>query len=174
MHLFSKHDDITLEAGDLLYRKGLYKPGLWWLDDPGVPFDLVKVAEEDVLPKLRSVQSLRNYLDVALPKDPAELKFCWGLRFVFAIAFGDLDAARDFLAEDKNGAYARRLNVYCNGLANRLLDQGASLSIADKRMVAAYLHECEGYTVAKLKIAHIWERKLFPIEIGLDDNPAIA
>lgn len=174
MHLLTKQEDIMFDAGDLLYRNGPYKPGLWWLDDPEVPFDLVRVAEQNVLPTLRSVQSLQDYLDIALPKDPAELKFCWGLRFVFAMALGDLDAARGFLEEDKNSVYARRLNAFREGLGDRLLEQGANLSTEDRKLLAAYLCESEEYTVDKLKIRHVWERRPFPIEMRSDGHQAIS
>jgi hypothetical protein len=162
MDLLFKADDLIYGIGGSLFRS---KPRtLWWLDDPEISADLVYVVERDALPKLRSTQTLQDYLEAALPKDPVALKRVWGMRFSFAVAMGDLDAARGFLANDLKGIYTRPLNAFRQGLADRLLKDGAGVSSEDRLALADYLHACEAYTVGKLKIAHLWERTPFPIE----------
>ncbi len=164
MSLFFKRDDVVFGPGERLRRDKPGIPGLWWLDDPEIASDLVTVVERDVLPKLRSTQTLQDYLDVVLPKNPRELKFAWGLQFSFALASGDLDAARGFLASDRKMFYAGQLNGFREGLGDRFLKDGAQASAEDRQALADYLHDCEAYTVGKLKISHLWEKTPFPIE----------
>jgi hypothetical protein len=163
MDLLFKADELVYGVGGSLFRS---KPRtLWWLDDPEMSADLIFVVERDVLPKLRSTQTLQAYLEAALPKDPVALKRVWGMRFSFAVAMGDLDAARGFLANDLKGIYKRPLNAFRQGLADRLLQDGARASAEDRQALADYLHDCEAYTVDKLKVGHLWERTPFPIEL---------
>lgn len=162
MDLLFKADDLIYGIGGSLFRS---KPRtLWWLDDPEISADLVYVAERDALPKLRSTRTLQDYLEAALPKDPVALQRVWGMRFSFAVAMGDLDAARGFLESDRQNFYARQMNEFRPGLADRLLQDGARVSADDRQALADYLHACEAYTVGKLKIAHLWERTPFPVE----------
>lgn len=164
MNLFFKRDDVVFGAGKRLRRDKPGIPGLWWLDDPEIAADLVTVAERDVLPRLRSIRTLQDYLDAVLPKDPRELKFAWGIRFLFAAAMDDLDAARGFLESDRTNFHARQMNEFRPGLGDRLLKDGAGMSAQDRQTLADYLHDCEAYTVSKLKIGHLWEKIPFPIE----------
>jgi hypothetical protein len=162
MDLPFKADDIIYGVGGSLFRS---KPRtLWWLDDPEISADLVFVVERDVLPKLRSIQTLQDYFEAAVPKDPVALKRMWGMQLTFAVARGDLEAARGFLANDLKGIYMRPLNEFRAGLGDRLLKNGARVSAEDRQALADYLHDCEAYTVGKLKIAHLWETTPFPIE----------
>jgi hypothetical protein len=162
MDMLIKADDIIYGVGGSLFRS---KPRtLWWLDDPEISADLVFVVERDVLPKLRFTQTLQDYFEAAVPKDPVALKRVWGMLLTFAVAMGDLDAARGFLANDRKGIYTRPLNEFREGLADRLLKDGAQVSAQDRQALADYLHECEEYTVGKLKIAHLWEKTPYPIE----------
>jgi hypothetical protein len=164
MELFFKRDDVVFGAEKRLWRDKPGIPGLWWLDDPEISADLVTVAERDALPRLRSIRTLQDYLEAVLPKDPRELKFAWGIRFLFAVAMGDLDAARGFLESDRQNFYARQMNEFRPGLGDRLLKDGARVSADDRQALADYLHACEAYTVGKLKVGHLWERTPFPIE----------
>jgi len=161
-HSFSKLDYFPIGFGERLYRP---PPALWRLSDPDIAQALIDVVERDALPLLRGVRTLQDYLDLLLPKDPAHLWSYQGVRLLFGIALGDLDLARDMLAETppKNGV--DWLNGYRDGLGSRLLELGARLSADDRAELATLLHEREAYTMGKLKVGHIWERTPFPLEL---------
>jgi hypothetical protein len=160
--LFRKLDHLPLGDGERLHRPG---SGLWLLSDPNISQVLVDVVERDALPRLRAIETLSEFLAFVLPEEPRMLKFYWGTRFIFAIALGDLDAARALLADEPGDAAVQMLNEHANGLGSRLREEGASLPSEDWIELARFLHDREAYTVEKLKVAHVWERTPFPIEL---------
>jgi hypothetical protein len=160
--LLFRMDDITYGIGERLFRSG--KSGLWRLDDQEASDDLTFVIERDALPRLRSVKTLEDFLEAILPKDPRELKIFWGTRFIITLALGNLDAASELLTNDLRRIYIGKLNDVRSGLGDRLLQEGAQVSAADRRALIDYLHDCEDYTAGKLKLGSLWERTPFPIE----------
>ena len=160
--LFEKLNHFPLGLGDRLYRT---RPDLWLLSEPGISRALVEVVERDALPRLRAIATLQDLLEFMLPKDPDMLKYYWGPRFTFAIALGDLDFARALLSEAPGDKAVAMLNRHAEGLGDRLRESGDRLSSEDRLELARFLRDCEAYTAGKLKVAHIWERAPFPIEL---------
>jgi hypothetical protein len=98
-HLMGKSDDFTLGLpGERFFRSDNYKGRLWSWSDPDVPQDFMEVVESFALPKLREIRTLKEYFDFAEPKNFSS-KNDGGFRLMFSIVFGDLDRARELLAE---------------------------------------------------------------------------
>jgi hypothetical protein len=161
--LFRKLDHFPLGLGGRLFRPG---SGLWLLSDPDISQVLVDVVERDALPRLRALGTLPQFLAFALPSEPKMLKFYWDTRFRFALALGDLDTVRALPADEpEDDAAVEMLNQHADGLGSRLREQGARISSDDRAALARFLHEEEAYSVAKLKVGHVWQSTPFPLEL---------
>jgi hypothetical protein len=173
MHLFDVRRTIFLNWGFEIYQP--QKKGLWlWSNSTSVP-TLLGVIEEDVLPKLRAIQTISD-LVARLPeiwryigdtRDPP-LSFWPDTKVIFDVALGDLDAARKpcadripnidpetyFKGDEEDHATVRRLKELC-----------ARLAADDRNGLAALLHDWEATTVKNLKLEHLWEPTPFPLEL---------
>jgi hypothetical protein len=116
------------------------------------------------LPKLRAIQTLQDYRDLALPKSRDERKHYWGLQLLSGLALGELHEVRQLLAETPEAV--AMLNRNRAGLGGKLLALGPDVTRKDRAEIAGLLHEWEAYSVHKLDLGKVWERTPFPIERG--------
>ena len=158
--LFAKHDHVPLGIGELLHRQS----GLWRLADPDVSEALVEVAERNALPMLRSIATIREYVALAIPDDPRARRYYAAAHVLYLFALGDLDSAREILANEEQASDFWTPRLRRLGLGERLTERGDRLDANDRCKLAALLHEWEAYTVDKLKLGDIWEKTPFPLE----------
>lgn len=164
-HLFHKLNDWPVGYGEFLSRHGPYKRGLWWWSEPDISQAFTERVETELLPKLRAIQSLRDYYDFSLSNDRVAVNHGWGVCFLINIAEGNLDAARDLFLKNAPGRDLKWFDEKKPGLGGRLLEQGARLSAEDRTAIAEVLHEWVAYSVDKLKLASVWEKTPFPLEL---------
>jgi hypothetical protein len=138
---------------------------LWRWSDPGMPEDFLWIAEDEALPKLRSIRSVQDYYDYAAEIHGIHFPFFWGWRATMKVSMNRLDEARDILNDPRwNSRSGALFNIEVEGLGDRLKERGAELSLADKIALVEILHRWEAYSVEKLKLTKIWERTPFPLE----------
>jgi len=167
--LFVKTTRIPLGASEFLS----HPTGLWWINDPSVGETLAEVAERDALPKLRAVETIRDYVPLVTIDHPRARAMYAATYALYAFALGELDRARAILAEQPRARdfwepHLRRLGI------DPTLAPGDALDAESRRRLAGLLHEWEAFTVEKLKLGAIHERTPFPLEIasaGRDASP---
>ncbi len=162
--LFTKHDFIPVGLGELLS----HPDGLWWLSDPKLPAALADIIERDALPKLRRIEKIRDYAQAAIPTDPQAYIHYAAADVLYLLAEGNLGAAVDVLAAEKQAATYWMPQLRQLGLDRRLPALRDRLGVADRAKLASLLHEWEAYTVDKLKLRDVWEPTPFPLELASD------
>jgi hypothetical protein len=158
--LFSKQNDFPVGNGELIY----HPTDLWWWSDPGMAQTLVEVVEGDVLPKLRAIETIGDYANFALPRDPAKFAPYRSLQVLLLIAMGDLDEAANILMTEKDMLERWISRLERLDLKEKLVELGDKLGANDRAKLAGLLHDWEAYTVDKLKLGEIWELTPFPLE----------
>ena len=139
----------------------------WSWNNPNLSNDLIRALETEALPRLRNIQSLNDYVELARQN----ILHGWDQQYLrkmpVDIAMGDFDAARTICrdvisrytpetfpgdAEDK--AHFADLKKLC-----------AMLASDDRKGMAAMLHAFEAETVKNLKLEQLWQPTPFPFEL---------
>lgn len=167
MHLFEARRFFALSWGDYLYNERSSRPGLWKVSQPDLSEALAEQIEGKVLPILRGINSLDDYMKFVSQHYFRHQLFDWPQSKIIAdVALGDLASAKaiaernierwsidqPYYDEEDRQKY-RRIRELC-----------ACLAEGDRAGLARLLHEWEGYTVNKLKIEYLWQPTPFPIE----------
>ena len=167
--LFQWLGDLPIGATRLLYRWGPLRRWSW--SDPTMIQSFVEAAENEVLPKLRAVRTLRDYWDKVPTHDPEQLIYEWHKLLMCSLALGWLDRTKALLEQNPRvhgkewGVnFVRTLDEHSGGLGTRLLERGDRLERADRLKFAEDLHEMEASSVKNLGLEKIWVRTEFPIE----------
>jgi hypothetical protein len=162
--LLAKRNHFGLGTGERIFR-GTGPGPIWRWSDPAMPADFYRILEEDALPRLRSVRTLRGFYEYAEQIHDIHFPFFWSWRAAMKIAMNQLDEARDILNDPRwekdSGAM---FNREVEGLGDRLKARGSNIARKDKLALVDILHQWEAYSVEKLKLAAIWERTPFPLE----------
>lgn len=143
---------------------------LWFWDDDGMPADFARAIERRVLPQLRAIETLDDFVAFAdSPERFSLTSFRWyHLRSVGVdAARGDLESARKTCAELASGLTKWSMPLMRDEFT-RVTETLCPLVVSgDRAAIAALLHRWEAYTVEKLKIGHIYEPTPFPLETGV-------
>jgi len=179
MHLFEPRHTIFLSWGSMRMPPHLFYPeeGLWKWSLSQVENTLLTLLEQEALPKLRSIQTIQNLIQMLIelnrsrfsPDAPPLPPFHRDTltKIIFDVALGDLESgtslcAKPILAWNSNdGTWDE------SGKARLCRAQQLCRLLAadDRAGMAALLHEWEAQTVRNLKIEHLWERTPFPLEL---------
>ena len=160
--------DFPLNTGNLLYRNESGEGMLWLWSDPSMPNDFIQIVERDALPRLRAIRTIEDYLQYEQEIHQHHFPFYWGLRLSISVALGRLDEARDIMNDARwSKISASYFNKEIEGLGDRLKEQGSAISDGDKKALVSILREREARSVEKLKLANVWERTPFPIELEM-------
>lgn len=155
--LWTRHESWPLGQGDRLFGAGI-----WHLLRPELPSLLVDIVEKDALAKLEAAKTIRDYVALSMPSEPYKIRFV-AAYVRHLLVLGELDEARAILKTDERAKWwLGQLNQL--GIKDRLMDLGNDLGHDDRLVLARHFHECEAYSVGKLKIGHLWERTPFPLE----------
>ncbi|MFG1420794.1 hypothetical protein [Roseixanthobacter liquoris] len=161
MFLCFKYDYFTISLNNPVYPP---RAGLWLLSDPGISKTVCDRIEEIALPKLQALGSDIDYIRSRRETNPSILQRTGAGYFLYRIAEGSLDEARDLIATSPFAAHMWLPHLKRLGLDEKLLALGNKLSCEDRLILANFLHEREAYSVEKLKLGKIWERTPFPLE----------
>jgi hypothetical protein len=148
--------------GDV-YRRSFRR--FWQWDDPEMPARFEAAITWEVLPRLRAVTDIAAYEALESSYEPRR-DYILGLYAVLAIARGDLDEAARCLDAGYRPWGVAEFNQQRAGLGDRLKAEGSRLSAEDRRTLAEVLHAWEARAVDHLKLAPVWERTPFPLELG--------
>lgn len=126
-------------------------------------FDLI---EKEVLPYLRSMQTLESYIAFASQRE-FQSNYVFGdpIRFFLAIALGDFASALSIW--ESNSILRSNMDRLTPSLHPALRGE-------DEGELARLLHARERITVYGLKLTKIWETTPFPLELGIRSNSGIA
>ncbi|MFG1426295.1 hypothetical protein [Roseixanthobacter glucoisosaccharinicivorans] len=161
MFLCGKYDHFTFKIENPIYPS---RSGLWLLSDSGISKTVCDRIEEVALPKLQALGSDLDYIRSRREKNPSILQRTGAGYFLYRIAEGSLDEARDLITTSPFAARMWLPSLKNLGLDEKLLAHGNKLPHADRLILANFLHEREAYSVEKLKLGKIWERTPFPLE----------
>jgi hypothetical protein len=173
VHLFQVRRSFSLDWGEELYNEASANRGPWSIVDPATSSALLDQIEDRVLPLLRAMRTLDDYLAFVSRHVFRHKLFDWpSARIIVDVALDNLDAARKMCVDhihqwpldnpvhdEDSRQHFRRLHELC-----------ARLRADDRRGLAQLLHEWEARTVRNLKIEHFWERTPFPLERS-DQSP---
>ena len=161
VHLFEYRKGISVNMGQTIFRGRGYR---WQLDEPGIDLELDRKSEEQALPRLRSIQTITDYIQIATGPDMFQKPLADpGALMVAHVATGNLDAARA-IGNEERWKWPHVTDPYMRPLFDRW-ERMAGLVIADDRQaMIALLHEWEEQTVANMQLTEFWERTPFPIE----------
>lgn len=167
-HLFSGRRGIWVDMGDRIARRG--ERPRWLLDLPDVDAEFCAQIEEDVLPRLRTIDGIGAYVEAVTTGPMSARPLHWpGERMFAHVAMNELAEARAICAQNV-ARWAKQGWEGMQGMADNW-KRMADLVLADDRAgMIALLHEREAYSVVNLKLDHLWERTPFPLETG--DEPA--
>ena len=161
--------DIPIGEARRLYRGGAGRRWAW--SDATMIQSFVEIVENEVLPQLRAVRTLQDYVDMVLSRVPDDPYSRWAPAMLCSLALGDLDQAQALLEQnprlhgtDMGSLYVKVLNRLDKDLGTRLLERGGRLERADRLKLAEHLHELEELSVKNLGLEKIWVRTEFPIE----------
>jgi hypothetical protein len=167
VHLFQVRRSFSLDWGEELYNEASANRGPWRMVDPATSSALLDQIEERVLPILRAMKTLDDYLAFVSGHLFRHKLFNWpDAKIIVDVALGDLDAARKICVDHihqwpvDNPAH----DEDSRQKFHRLHELCARLKADDRPGLAQLLHEWEARTVRNLKIEHLWERTPFPLE----------
>jgi hypothetical protein len=145
----------------------------WYINNPNIEEKFADRIEEIVLPRLKSVQTIEDYLNitikevyptVTIEKNPVEKS---PVKKIYVdLALGNLEEAEnlfemfseqpDYWAKSffKEGHFAELMNIV-----------RPMVQAQDKVGIAVKLHEWEAYSVKQLKLEKYWQASPFPIEM---------
>jgi hypothetical protein len=151
------------------YGYKIWPPGemaLWYLTNPLTQEIFTDTMERDVLPRMRAVNDIRGFVDFTKESEFswANLKR-WHLHdLTINVALGNLDAARATCEALANNELRWELH-YFPVFSQRILSElWPALQSEDRPRMAAFLRNCEEYSVKALKLEKHWEPTPFPIE----------
>jgi hypothetical protein len=157
---------FPLNWGDRVFRGS---PGLWEWNDPEMPVRFVHNVERDILPLLRSIETLDDmvaYLRTKpIPHRDFEIDELRGVSL--HAARGDLAAARQNLDDLRNGRSLWCMPGFAEKEVASVVDAlGPLLDADDRAGMARQLAEWEAMRIAQLPkgMAKIWEPTPFPVE----------
>lgn len=149
--------DIPIGEARRLYRGGAGRRWAW--SDATMIQSFVEMVENEVLPQLRAVRTLQDYVDMVLSRVPDDPYSRWAPAMLCSLALGDLGQAQALLEQnprlhgkDMGSLYVKVLNRLDRDLGTRLLERGNRLDRADRLKLAEHLHELEELSVKKPRI----------------------
>ena len=170
--LFEPRQSFSYNWGERVYRlpRG---SGSWNIADPNVPDAMAEAIEQQALSLLRPIQSIDDFVAFTSKERFRDtyLDLYQDRKIFVDVARGDLDAARTLCAYFATD-YARRRYV------PRMAEEYERITTALCPLIAAndrpglvrLLHDCEAYSVKRLKLEKLWERTPFPLESQLDQH----
>lgn len=162
-HVFTPRHDFTLSWGGAI-RIGVGR--LWRISDPATAGELSRKIENEVLPLLRPMGSLRNYVDAATRHEFSHQFLDAPRKIVVDAAMGDVESARAqcpvFRKRVGDGSHLSPevLRQEYEGV----LELCELLERDDIAGVIAKLHAWEEANAKRWKLEKVWERTPFPIE----------
>ena len=157
-------DYFGLAWGELIYPPPAVQ---WKWDDPGAPAAFTDEVQKRIVPLLRQVRNLDDFVKFAnKERFPLAPFSAFDLKTPYVdAALGSFQSA---LATCEKLATGR--SRYCSAdLAperGKILDELRPLLLANDRAgLSRFLHDCEATSVRNLKLEHIWERSPFPFEL---------
>lgn len=166
VHLFEVRRFFPLNWGGVLSDP---HQGHWWSakNDPNAADDLVRAIEEQALPWLRTMSTLQLYMAfVSQNLSRHHLYDKADAEVIVHAACGRLAAARKICEQQIERWSKDKLEYDDDTRAefHRLRELSALVLKDDHARLARLLHEWEAQSVKNLKIEHLWEPTLFPLE----------
>lgn len=141
---------------------------LWEWTDPTIQAAFIEAVERDVLPLLRPIQTLDDFVTFASSQERFPLTFFHGYHFrkvVVDAARGELDSARSICAELASGRTRWSMPLMrekVEGITKRICPL---LTADDRPGLVQLLREWEAYSVKNLGLEALWESTPFPLEL---------
>lgn len=166
--LFEPHCSFSFNWGERVYNRAR---GVWDVNDPEIPATLCEAIEEVVLPLLRPVKTIDDFVAFTT-KERFRYTYLdfYELRKVFVdVARGDLAAARsicEFLATDR----ARRKHLPMMQEEYDRITKALCPCVAagDRPGLVQLLRDWEAESARMLKLDRVWEPTPFPLELQRD------
>jgi hypothetical protein len=169
VHLFEARTFFPLDWGEYVDNEASLRPQIWRASDPETASAMISQIEGKVLPVLRAMTTLDDYLAFVSRHFFRHKLLEWpDAKLIVDVALGDLDSARAICKEkiqewstdhpgydDDARAHFARLRALC-----------AALAANDRACLAKLLHEWEALTVKNLRIEHLWQPTPFPLELA--------
>jgi hypothetical protein len=150
--------------------------GSWKWDDPTIQEALIEALEQEVLPLLRPIVSLDDFVGFATDERFRLSGFDAFLlrKIVVDVARGDLESARSICANLATGR-TRWSGPRMREEFDRIMQRLCPLLAADDRAgLVLLLREWEAYSVKNLKLETVWEPLPFPLEQQVASQPSRA
>jgi hypothetical protein len=167
MHLFAWRRSFHLMWGEFIDNVTSSRPTIWDKSDPNLAVTIIDQIERVVLPKLRSIQSLDDYLAYVSQNYFRHHLFDRpDAKLIVDVALGSWDSARTICEEHLDGQFRDNPLYDDDGRAKyqRVRALCACVAAGDSQGAAKLLHAWEAATAKNLKIEHIWEPTPFPFE----------
>jgi hypothetical protein len=163
-HFCEPFGTIPLDWGDRIFDPA---SGLWLWDDPEMPARFARVLETQILPMLRTVDTLDDLADFLdrthIPGRYFEINVVRQIPFL--AARGNLDAARCALAEIVEGRTIWSDPYYVEEVMPYVEPMKKILADGDRGRLARQLYDWEVICIEKLRMRKIWEPTPFPLEL---------
>jgi hypothetical protein len=167
MHLFQWRRSFHLNWSEFLDNVASRRPAIWDKSDPNLASTMIDQTESVVLPKLRAIQTLNDYLAYVSQHYLRHHLFDRpDVRLIVESALGNWDSARSICEEHLDGQFRDNPLHDDDGRATyqRIRALCACVTEGDSQGAAKLLHAWEAATAKNLKIEHIWEPTPFPFE----------
>jgi hypothetical protein len=161
--MFEPNTNHAPTWGDRIYPK---VKGGWLLSNPGIGESVCERLEEIVLPRLRSVVSINDFVTYATKENfPHTWLDAFPYRRIFAeIALGDFEAAHESC--ERVAAERKRSDFIAEILDPIINDVWPLVRDRNKPVLAKMLHQWEAEAVKRMKLENIWEPTPFPLELN--------
>jgi hypothetical protein len=164
-HLFKPRAHYHITWGEEIYRRA---PGGWQLSNSETQPKLLERIEQDVLPKLRAIDTLEKYVAAVSDNYFRHLLFDKPQNKVIVdIALGDLGAAQTICTGPiaNHPSNAKFLDEEDRQQFLQVKNLCRLLAIGDRKGLARILHDWEIVAVKNIKLEHVWEPTPFPLEL---------
>ncbi|WP_430910547.1 hypothetical protein [Methylobacterium sp. sgz302541] len=142
------------------------KSGNWLVTDPTMAGDLLSYLETDILPWLRSVDTLEKYLQAVRGHRDAEVHLAREVGLFPSIVLGDLTNAQA-IWRTIGPEYVKGRDTgwrYYQPVYDKICNLGEPLMAGDRAALARLLHRWEEDNILGTKVAPYWVPAPFPLE----------
>jgi hypothetical protein len=153
---------MTLNWGEMF---GHPTRSLWYWDDPTIQDALIEVMEAEVLPLIRSIQTLDDFVSFGCQERFRLGEFnAFLLRYApVEVARGNLESALSICAKLASGK-TQWSQVAYRQKYDQVMQLYPLLQADDRPGLVRLLREFEAYSVKNLHLESVWEKTPFPLE----------
>jgi hypothetical protein len=141
---------------------------LWFWDDPTIHDGLIEALQTRVLPLLRPIETLDDFVTFASSEERFRNapfhSFLLG-KVVVDAARGDLESARSICAELATGRTRWSMPLMREKFDRIMQSLCPLLTANDRNGLVRLLREWEAYSVKNLQLESVWEPTPFPLEL---------